>query len=788
MYRFGMHPIRFPAARALRRAVSLCAIVAAPAALCVTPLAAQRAGPGGPSGQVTLDRLFTTPDFQEDFFGPARWFPGAGPASYTTLEPAAGGTEATDIVRYDAGTGARTVLVPAAKLVPPGATSPLEIESYSWSPDGKRLLVFTNSRQVWRQRTRGDFWMLDLATWNLRKLGGPDAPPSTLMFAKFSADGRHVAYVREHNLYVEDVATPHITQLTSDGSTTLINGTFDWVYEEELNLRDGFRWSPDGQQIAYWQLDASGVRDYDLIDDTDSLYSFIKPVQYPKAGQTNSSGRVGVVSASGGPTQWLAVPGDPRNNYIARMDWAANSSEIVLQHLNRRQDTLDVMLASAHTGAVHTILTEHDSAWVDVDDEVHWLHGGKDFIWISERDGWRHAYLVSRDGSSTRLLTPGSFDLTEPDSPFGAEFIQAIDTTRGLIYYLASPDNATQVFLYRSRLDGTGRPERVTPAGEPGSHHYEISPDHRWAFHTHSTLDTPPTTELIRLPEHTVARTLMDNARLKATMAGVPNHRAEFTRLDGAAGGVPGIQYDAWIIKPPAFDSTKKYPVLFFVYGGPAQATVLDQWDGFNYPLHLLLAQKGYLVVSVDNRGTPAPRGRAWRKAIYQQIGVVDTKDQTAAAKAFVQRPYADATRVAVWGWSNGGTMTLDLLFHSPSVYQVGMAVAPVSDQRFYDTIYSERYMGLPQDNPGAYRLASPVTFADSLRGKLLIVHGSGDDNVHFQNSETVINALVAADKQFTMMDYPNRTHCICEGQGTTRHLFGLLTRYLTDNLPAGSR
>jgi dipeptidyl-peptidase-4 len=495
-----------------------------------------------------------------------------------------------------------------------------------------------------------------------------------------------------------------------------------------------------------------------------------------------------VVSASGGPTQWLAVPGDPRNNYIARMDWAANSSEIVLQHLNRRQDTLDVMLANVHTGAVHTVLTDHDSAWVDVDDEVHWLHGGKDFIWISERDGWRHAYLVSRDGSSTRLLTPGSFDITEPDSPFGAEFIQAIDSTRGLIYYLASPDNATQVFLYRSRLDGTGRPERVTPAGQPGAHHYEISPDHRWAFHTYSTLDTPPTTDLIRLPEHTVARTLMNNARLKATMAGVSNRRVEFTRLDGTAGGVPGIQYDAWIIKPPAFDSTKKYPVLFFVYGGPAQATVLDQWDGFNYPLHLLLAQKGYLVVSVDNRGTPAPRGRAWRKAIYQQIGVVDTKDQTAAAKAFVQRPYADATRVAVWGWSNGGTMTLDLLFHSPSVYQVGMAVAPVSDQRFYDTIYSERYMGLPQDNPGAYRLASPVTFADSLRGKLLLVHGSGDDNVHFQNSETVINALVAADKQFTMMDYPNRTHCICEGEGTTRHLFGLLTRYLSDNLPAGGR
>ncbi len=402
--------------------------------------------------------------------------------------------------------------------------------------------------------------------------------------------------------------------------------------------------------------------------------------------------------------------------------------------------------------------------------------------------------MAGATSTSSRATDPHAapdtrqFRCHKPDSPFGAAFVQAIDSTRGVFYYLASPDNATQVYLYRSRLDGTGRPERVTPADQPGSHHYDISPDDRWAIHTYSTFDTPPTTELVRLPEHTVVRTLMDNARLKATLAGVSNRRVEFTRLDGTAGGVPGIQYDAWIIKPPGFDSTKKYPMLFYVYGGPAQATVLDQWDGFNYPLHLMLAQQGYIVVSVDNSGTPAPRGRAWRKAIYQQIGVVDTKDQTAAAKAFVQRPYADATRVGVWGWSGGGSMTLNLLFRSPGVYQVGMAVAPVTDQRYYDTIYSERYMGLPQDNADAYRLASPITFADSLRGNLLLVHGSGDDNVHFQNTEALINALVAADKPFTMMDYPNRTHCICEGEGTTRHLFGLLTRYLTDNLPAGGR
>jgi dipeptidyl-peptidase-4 len=760
--------------------------LAASAILIVFALSAPRAAvaQATEASRLTLDRLFTSPEFQDEELGPTRWLPGSGGGAYTMLA-ASTSARGADIVRVDVATGGHEVLVPAGKLIPPGASDPIDIEAYSWSPDGNRVLLFTNSRRVWRENTRGDFWMYDRTTGALRQLG-TGSPPSTLMFAKFSPDGRRIAYVRQHNLYVEDVASGHVTPLTSDGSTTIINGTFDWVYEEELNLRDGFRWSPDSRQIAYWQLDASGVRDFDLIDDTDSLYSFVNPVQYPKAGTTNSAGRLGVVSADGGATRWFAVPGDPRNNYIARMEWASNSSEVVLQHLNRLQDTLDVMLGDAQTGAVRPIVRERDNAWVDVDDNVRWLHGGRQFLWVSERDGWRHVYLISRDGHEAKLLTPGNFDVTEPNSPFGSPFVQAVDTTRGVFYYLASPDNATQVYLYRSRLDGTGRPERVTPADERGVHHYDISPDARWALHTWSTFDTPPTTELIRLPEHTVIRTLVDNARVKAALGQLSRGSVEFTRLDGTRGGVPGVTYDAWIMKPPAFDSTRRYPVLFNVYGGPAQATVLDQWDSFNYLFHLVLTQQGYVVASVDNRGTPAPRGAAWRKAIYKRFGVVDVEDQTAAAIALTQRSYADATRVGVWGWSGGGTMTLDLLFHSPKVYSMGMAVAPVTDQRYYDSIYSERYMGLPQDNEDAYRAASPIAFADSLRGHLLLIHGSGDDNVHYQNTEALVDALVAADKPFTMMDYPNRTHCICEGRNTYRHLMELLQRYLHENLPPG--
>jgi dipeptidyl-peptidase-4 len=661
---------------------------------------------------------------------------------------------------------------------------PLAVEDYAVSSDQRRLLIFTNSEKVWRQNTRGDFWSLELSTWRLRKLGGAQAKPSTLMFAKFSPDGNRVAYVRENNLYVEDVGDGRITQLTRDGSRTVINGTFDWVYEEEFSLRDGFRWSPDGARIAYWQLDASGVRDFLLINNTDSLYSFTIPVQYPKAGTTNSAARVGVVSASGGNTVWLAIPGDPRNNYIARLDWAASSTEVVVQQLNRLQNTLAVMLADARTGRVRTVHTERDSAWVDASNDLRWVGNGKSFTWVSERDGYRHLYLISRDGKQQRLLTPGPFDLHNPASGFGDPFVVGQDSAHGWIYYTASPENATQLYLFRSRIDGKGRPERLTPRNQPGYNRYFISADGRWAIHNYSSFGTPPITELVTLPEHKVVRTLVDNRRLRDAIARLSRGRAEFVKVDAGA----GLQLDAWIMKPPGFDSTRRYPVFFEIYGEPAAQTVRDQWNGAGYLWNLMLTQKGYVVASIDNRGTPAPRGRAFRKVIYQKVGVVNVNDQAAALRTMRSWPWVDSTRIGVWGWSGGGSMTLHLMFRHPELYRTGMAVAPAADVRLYDTIYQERYLGLPQQSPQAYREASAVSYADKLRGNLLVVHGQGDDNVHYQATERLINALVTANRPFTMMAYPNRTHCICEGDGTTLHLFSLLTRYLEQNLPAGPR
>jgi dipeptidyl-peptidase-4 len=734
------------------------------------------------SSLVTLDRVFASDEFTPDFLGQVRWL--NGEAAYTKLETDSATAPARSLVRYDAETGRRDVWVPASRLVPPGDTVPMVIEDYAISPDKRRLLIFTNSRKVWRQNTRGDFWTLDLTTWRLTKLGGPEAQPSTLMFAKFSPDGGRVAYVREHNLYVEDLADGRITQLTRDGSRTIINGTFDWVYEEELNLRDGFRWSPDGRQIAYWQLDASGVRDFLLIDDVDSLYSFTIPVQYPKAGTTNSAARVGVVSAAGGPTVWLDVPGDPRNNYLAQLEWAASSQEVVLEHLNRLQNTLEVMLGDARSGQVRTVLTERDSAWVDVVDDLRWIDGGKRFTWISERDGWRHLYVVSRDGAKVRLVTPGAFDLHNPASAFGAPFVVGVDSASGWIYYTASPDDATQLYLYRTRLDGRGRAERLTPRNQPGYHTYQVSGDGRWAFHTYSSLGTPPVVELVRLPKHEVVRTLVRNQRLRDAVARLKRGPAGFVKVEAGA----GLRLDGWIMKPPGFDSTKRYPVVYLVYGEPAGQTALDAWDGEQYLWHLMLTQHGYVVATVDNRGTPAPRGRAFRKAIYRRIGIVNSADQAGAARTMRAWPWVDSTRIGVWGWSGGGSTTLNVMFRYPELYATGMAVAPVPDERLYDTIYQERYMGLPQENEAGYREGSPLTFAARLRGNLLVVHGSGDDNVHFQGTERLVNALVAANRPFTLMVYPNRTHCICEGDGTSLHLFSLLTRYLEQNLPAGGR
>lgn len=749
---------------------------AAFAALMASPLAAQR--PAQPSttdsSLLSVERIYSGAYFAAQPFGPARWL--ADGRSYTTLERVQGG-RGRDIVKYDAHSGAREVLVAAARLQAPGDTMPMAIENYAWAPDMSKVLIYTNSEQVWRTNDRGDYWVLDVAAGGrLRKLGGPAAKPSTLMFAKFSPDGGRVGYVRERNLYIEDLATGRITQLTRDGSNTRTNGSFDWVYEEELGLHDGWRWSPDGRQVAYWQLDIDGVRDFPMINTTDSLYAFVVPVQYPKAGEANSAGRLGVVNAAGGVTRWMAVPGDPRNNYIARMTWTGAEAgplagRLLVQHLNRLQNELNVLLADPRTGAVRTLFTESDPrGWVEQLDQLQFVNGGRDLLWQSDRSGWTHLWLMAADGGAARPVTQGNWDVLS---------ISAVDTSGGWVYYIASPENPTQRYLHRARLDGTGAPERLSPA-QPGSHGYNMSAGARFAFHTFSSFGNPAITELVSLPGHGVVRPLVENTQLRQRVAALRRGPSEFFQVD--VGG--GTRLNGWMIKPPDFDASRRYPVLFFVYGGPGSQTVLDSWGGSTWLWHSMLAQKGYIVASVDNRGTGA-RGRDFMKVIYGQLGVIETQDQIAAARAIGRWSFVDSTRLGIWGWSYGGFMSLNGITQGADVYRAAIAVAPVTHWKYYDNIYTERYNGLPQQNAAGYDRGSPITYARNLRGELLIVHGTGDDNVHAQNTEAMVNALVAANRPFHLMEYPNRTHSI-SGGSTTVHLRSLLTRFLEERLPPG--
>jgi dipeptidyl-peptidase-4 len=466
-----------------------------------------------PALEQELRRIFQTNEYAAPTFGPAVWFDGG---SYGVVERDG---KAKVLVAYDAASGRREVLADAAMLTPPGANEPLDVDGYAWSPDRKRALIFTNTKRVWRQNTRGDYWVLDRDARTLRKIGG-SAPESSLLFAKFSPDASRVAYVRDRNLFVETLASGATQPLTTDGSDTIVNGTSDWVNEEELGIRDAFRWSTDGRSIAYWQFDTSGVESFTLVNDTAALYPTITRFPYPKAGTTNSAVRVGVVDASGGATRWMKTPGDPRNTYLATLQWTADSRTLLMQQLNRLQNTNDLLAADAQSGDVRRAYRDADKAWVDTD-ELREIDAGLAVVMTSERDGWRHLYRIPLDAAGERLVTRFDGDVIE---------VEAIDATSGWAYFAASPDSAIERFLYRTRLDGSGPVERVTPADLRGTHTYQIARDGRWAFHTFSRADAPPKVELVSLPDHRIVRTLADNAGLAAKASTLVSPAASIRR------------------------------------------------------------------------------------------------------------------------------------------------------------------------------------------------------------------------------------------------------------------
>ena len=726
--------------------------------------------PIGRPADLSIDSIFNSKNFKgETFVG--QWQ--SDSQGFERIKRDAE-TGSTSIIRVDLiAAAAEQVLVSSSMLTPADAEKPLSLDSYQWSSDKTKLLIFTNTERVWRYNTRGDYWVLDMASKSLTRVGG-DASASSLMFAKFSPDAKQVAYVYKNDLYIQNMGDGSITRLTDTATAAKINGTFDWVYEEEFAARDGFRFSPDGKRLAFWEVDATGIESFPLVNNTDTLYPKITYIPYPKVGTINPAARIGVIDLSTRKTTWMPIPGDERDNYLPRMEWV-DETRLVIQQINRLQNHLVVYVADVTNSQLDVMLTEKDDAWIDVQETLHWLADRSRFAWLSERNGWQHIYLASVDCKSIKPVTSGDFDVME---------ILGIDDDAQWVYFYASPSNATQVYLYRVHLDGTDF-QRVTPETKTGTHRYVLSPDRKMALVTSSQVASPPRTEVVRLSDHATQFVAEENSRLRDQLKAARLPTSEFFRVDIGE----GVELDAWCILPPDLNPSKKYPLIVYVYGEPAGQTVVDKWGGDRMLWHQMLAQQGYVVMSFDNRGTPAPRGRQWRKSVHRQIGILASADQAAAVKSVLtERPYLDADRVGVWGWSGGGSMTLNALFRYPEIYQAGVSIAPVPNQLYYDTIYQERYMGLPSDNEEGYRLGSPITFANKLKGELLLIHGTGDDNCHYQTTELLVNELIKHNKPFSMFAYPNRTHAIREGENTTRHLYQMITDHFLRTLPPGPK
>ena len=649
-----------------------------------------------------------------------------------------------------------------------------EVEDIVWNQNKTKVLIYTNSKKVWRANTKGDYWFFDLTTGKGKKLGNR-LEESSLMFAKFSNDNENVAYVSKHNIYLENLTSGKITALTTDGTDKVINGTFDWVYEEELAARDGFRWSPDGKSIAYWRVDASETKFHLMINNTDALYPFVTPVEYPKAGEKPSSVKIGVVDITSLKTNWLDIPGEPDNNYLVRMEWIGINEVMAIQ-LNRHQNQVSIYNCNAQTGKANLIYQERSSEWIDVFDISAWIYdgfpcqfvdNGKAFLWSSDADGWMHIYKISKDGKKKELITTGKFD---------AYFKAYNDNTKS-IYYIASPTDATQRYLYETNLSSK-KTKRVTPQVFEGTNEYEFSTDGSYAKHTNSNINRIRNTRLVSLSDH---KKIVPE---EADVFTAPDRKFSLEKFKVTT--ADGIEMDGIMAKPLDFDPNKKYPLFFYVYGEPV-ATVANDVPYFNGFIDLLIS-RGYIGIAMDNRGTPALKGSKWRKSIYKNIGIVNTRDQAMAAKEILKWNFIDKERVAVHGWSGGGAVTLNLMFQYPEIYKTGVAVAAVSDQHFYDNIYTERYMGLPTENETAYVEASPVTHAKNLKGNLLYIHGTGDDNVHYKNAEVLINELIKYDKVFNLMIYPNRSHSINEGEGTRKQLIDTFIKFVEEKCPPGAK
>ena len=674
--------------------------------------------------------------------------------------------ESGSLVQHEVTTGkALQTLVTAAELQLPGEAKPLAVDGYTFNANEQKILFTTGTEPIYRRSARASYYVFDRGSKKLVPLsaGGKQG------YATFSPDGRFVAFTRDNNMFVTDLATMQEKAVTTNGAkNSLINGSADWVYEEEFSFAQGFFWSPDSRQIAFYTFDESQVPEYDM-QEWGGLYPKEYRFKYPKAGEKNSVVSVSSYDVASSKSVQMDVGPNP-DQYLPRLMWTQAPNTLSIQRLNRLQNKLEILHGDASTGKTQVVLTDASPAYVDISDDLRYLPGGKQFLFTSEKDGYQHLYLHEMSGKQVRQLTKGNWEITA---------VNGFDPKTGFVYYTSAEASPLQRHLYRVNLSGNGK-QRLSEAG-PGTDAVNLSPDTRYFLNTHSAAGLPAVASLREGSTGKLVKTLEDNAKLRETLAQYDLGKLEFISFKTS----DGTTLNASMLKPGNFDPAKKYPVLMYVYGGPGSQTVADNTGGgistTNYLWHQLLAQKGYIVVSVDNRGTGA-RGSNFRKLTYANLGQLETIDQGEGAKYLATLPYVDKARIGIWGWSFGGYMTALAMTKNADLFKMGISVAPVTNWRYYDTVYTERYLKTPQENPGGYDDNSPVQFAQNLRGKFLLVHGTGDDNVHFQNSIAFVDAMIKANKDYQTLYYPNRNHGI-RGGNTSLHLYRQMTNFVLQNL-----
>ncbi len=701
-----------------------------------------------------LREIFEGSEFSVKTFR-AEWFPNS--SAYLVIEYNSG-DNSNSLVQYDLESGKSTMLLNSKQLVVQGDTGLFEIGSYTLSPEGGKILVQAN--RLNSDQPELFYWMLEIKSGTLKKVEAGNNN-------KISPNGQKILFNEKGDLYLYDLQDNTKMALTNSEKNDAIS------FGSAV-------FSPNGKKIAFVKTDYSNVKIRSSLVPGDPSYPEVNETRFARVGGNIPELNIGVIDDRGLETRWLSVPVPTEGYYLGQVSWAGNSDELLVEQLSRFRDKREFFIVNVNNGNVTSIYKESDPAWVVAsygkNIGLEWINNHKAFLVLSEKDGWRHAYLCYRDGSQEKLLTPGEYDIIERIG---------VDEENGWFYYNASPENGTQKYLYRVPLDARGKAERVTTKNQPGTHDYDFSPDAKWAFHTYSSWNSPPVTALVKLPEHKVVRILKDNHELRDKMESLKVQPKEFIKLKTKN----GIEMDAWMIKPSDFDSTRKYPVFVYVYGEPHAQTVVDSWGHAMTDYHRVIADLGYIVVSIDNRGTPCPKGAAWRRAIAGSLGPLSTEEQAEGLTDLARtRTYVDLTRVGIWGWSGGGSNTLNAMFRKPDLYDVGIAVAPKPQPHLYNAWFQEIYMKTPEVNPEGYRNSAPINFAEGLKGELLIVHGSGETNTHIQITEGLVDKLITLGKQFDYMVYPNRDHGIREGEGTALHLRIHMARYLLRHLPPGPK